>query len=64
MFSDHLAKLRALGRKVVLPSEKIKELVTANIPSHDFNGNIVDLGAGTMYWSKWLSENFNSDVLL
>ncbi|MCM1056260.1 MAG: hypothetical protein NC517_01435 [Firmicutes bacterium] len=56
MFSDTFAALRRIGRKLVLPTETIKELVIRSIP--ELSGDIVDLGAGTLYWSKWLVSQY------
>lgn len=56
MFSNAFAALRRIGRKVVLPAEKIKELVIQEVP--ELSENIVDLGAGTLFWSKWLVSQY------
>lgn len=56
MFSDAFAALRRIGRKLVLPTEKIKEHVIHSIP--ELSENIVDLGAGTLYWSEWLVSQY------
>lgn len=60
MFSDALSELREIGRAAVLPSDKIKKSVTEKIGC--VRGNIVDLGAGTQYWSKYLSKHYQTKV--
>jgi hypothetical protein len=54
-------KLHYYGRKIVLPSNKIKELCRKR-----FDGKlkrVIDFGSGTLYWSKWLAETFDCQVL-
>ncbi len=56
MFSDAFAALRRIGRKLVLPTETIKELVIRAIP--ELSGSVVDVGAGTLYWSEWIVSQY------
>lgn len=59
-FTTTFRSLRRVGRKVVLPSDKIKEIVKSQIPL--INGGIIDLGAGTQYWSNWLRDAYQTRV--
>jgi len=61
MFSDAFAALRRIGRKLVLPTETIKKLVISSIP--EVSGDIVDVGAGTLYWSEWIVSQYGSRCL-
>lgn len=53
--NKYLSSLRKMGRKVVLPSENIKAILESAI---DFSKvkNIVDFGAGTLYWSEYFAS--------
>lgn len=61
MFSDAFAALRRIGRTLVLPTEEIKKLVIRSIP--ELSGNIVDVGAGTLYWSEWIVSQYGGRCL-
>lgn len=60
-FTNKMVFLRRIGRKAVLPVSEIQKRVKEKIPS--VNGNILDLGAGTLVWSKWLFEQYGVPVL-
>lgn len=60
-FTSSFDKVRKIGRKIVLPIDEIKEQVIMNIPT--VSGNILDLGAGTMYWSEWLNSQYKTKIL-
>lgn len=60
MFSDAFSQIRVIGRAVVLPSDKIKKTVSERILC--VKGNIIDLGAGTQYWSRYLSMHYKTTV--
>ena len=60
MFSDALGRCRAIGRAAVLPTEKMKKSVAEKIMC--VKGNIIDLGAGTQYWSRYLSGVYRTTV--
>ncbi len=59
-FEESLSGLRKIGRKLVLPSDQIKSFVKDVIPS--VQGSIIDLGAGTLYWSEWLNQSYDVPV--
>lgn len=61
-FSNTLSQLRMLGRRIVLPSGKIKKILLDTLKPTQ-NDCILDLGAGTLYWSKWLYENYRIPIL-
>lgn len=54
-FTDKGNLIRYYGRKVVLPSDKIKSIIVEQVFKNDVHdGSVIDFGAGTLYWSKWL----------
>ena len=53
--NKHLDKLRKIGRKFVLPSDEIKGILESKI-NFDELENIVDFGAGTLFWSEYFAE--------
>lgn len=59
-FSYGFNKIRKLGRKVVLPIDDIKKQMIMSVPT--VSGSILDLGAGTMFWSEWLYKQYNTKV--
>ncbi len=54
-FAEYNGKIRELGRAILLPTKKIKQIVVDSI-AFDKIVQCVDFGAGTMYWSKWLAR--------
>lgn len=60
-FSDTISKFRKLGRKAVLPTHRIKKIIKEFVPGLE-NG-IIDLGAGTLYWSNWFIREYSNTVL-
>jgi hypothetical protein len=53
-FTKKLGLIRYYGRKVVLPSDKIKKILTEEVFRDNIaEGCMIDFGAGTLYWSKW-----------
>lgn len=56
--NKYLASLRKIGRKVILSSDKIIEILESHI---DFSSvkNIIDFGAGTLYWSEYFASKLN-----
>ncbi len=59
-FTSSFEKLRMIGRKAVLPTDRIKTIVMEEIT--DITDGIVDLGAGTKYWSEWLFNTYQKNV--
>lgn len=56
-FQTNLGKLRETGRKIVLPAERIKWIITEELLNEKTRiTTAIDIGAGTLYWSKWLSH--------
>lgn len=53
--NKYLVNLRKMGRKVVLPSGQIKQVLRNEIDFCDIR-NIVDFGAGTLYWSEYFAN--------
>lgn len=53
--NKYLASLRKIGRKVVLPSEQIKQILRSEIDFCKIR-NIIDFGAGTLYWSEYFAN--------
>jgi hypothetical protein len=56
-----LYKIRYYGREIVLPSKEIRRVVKGALAGRSFS-SITDLGAGTLWWSKWLAETFDIPV--
>ena len=60
-FYTNLGNLRALGRNMVLPAEKIKALLCERFFGKEKKvDKVIDLGAGTLYWSKWFAEKLEN----
>lgn len=59
-FSSFLSPVRRIGRGFVLPAEQIRQFAAAGIdaPVH----TALDLGAGTLWWSYWLADQFGAAV--
>ena len=56
-FERNLGRLRETGRKLVLPVERIKWVITEELWNQKKEiDTVIDVGAGTLYWSKWLSQ--------
>jgi len=57
-FTNKMELIRYYGRKLVLPSNEIKEIVAKEVFKDEMTrrGGIIDFGAGTLYWSKWISQ--------
>lgn len=53
--NKYLVNLRKMGRKVILPSEEIKQILRSEIDFCNIR-NIVDFGAGTLYWSEYFAN--------
>lgn len=52
-FTSKMKIIRYYGRKLVLPSDKIKKIVIDKIFNNDIQKEyIIDFGVGTLYWSK------------
>ena len=54
-------QLRYYGRKLVLPADEIKKICLAAIDKNTVD-SIVDFGAGTLFWSRWLEETYHCPV--
>jgi len=52
--------LKYHGRKLVLPVDEMKSEIKHAM--YDVR-NIVDFGSGTLFWSKYLAEKFNANIL-
>ena len=50
-------KIREWGRQAVLPVNEIKDIIINSVFKKYLIENVVDFGAGTLYWSKWFKEN-------
>lgn len=62
-FTSKMELIRYYGRKVVLPSDKIKKIVVDEVFKNDMSEeSIIDFGAGTLYWSKWLFEHVKTVI--
>lgn len=53
-FKSYNGRVRSWGRKLVLPVEEIKKLISEEIFDKHSVDSCVDMGAGTLFWSKWL----------
>ena len=51
----HLEKLRKIGRRLVLPSDEIKGILEGKLDFASLK-NVVDFGAGTLFWSEWFAS--------
>lgn len=51
-FENNLGGIRAWGREMVLPTERIKGLLQTELFRKHTVNKIIDFGAGTLYWSK------------
>lgn len=59
-FYSNLGGIRAWGRKLVLPAARIKKLVQTEILEQYEVDQVIDFGAGTLYWSEWFEKSFGS----
>ena len=55
-FYSNLGGIREWGRKLVLPVGRIKALLKNEVFHHKNINEIIDFGAGTLYWTKWFHE--------
>jgi len=55
-FESNLGGARTWGRRLVLPVERIKRLLKAELFDKCRVSKVVDFGAGTLYWSNWFQE--------
>ena len=53
--NKHLEKLRKMGRRLVLPSDEIKGILEGKLDFASLK-NVVDFGAGTLFWSEWFAS--------
>lgn len=53
--NKHLDKLRKIGRKFVLPSDEIKDILESHINFNKIK-TIVDFGAGSLFWSEYFAQ--------
>ena len=51
-FENNLGGIRAWGREMVLPTERIKGLLQTELFRKHTVNKIIDFGAGPLYWSK------------
>lgn len=61
-FETNFGKVREIGRTMILPLDKIKQLVKEKIFDGSDIESVIDFGAGTLIWSKWL-KMFISKVI-
>lgn len=54
-------RLRYYGRKLVLPVDEMKHIIKQSIHLDEVN-SIIDFGAGTLFWSEWLLEQYQCQV--
>lgn len=52
-FQNNLGGIRAWGRELVLPTEKIKGLLRTELFDRYKIEKVIDFGAGTLYWTSW-----------
>ena len=60
-FSNQLSALRKIGRKAVLPTNKIQSIVLSKWggkSNQDDISTVIDFGAGTLYWSYWFAKQY------
>ena len=55
-FKSNLGGIRAWGRQLVLPVEKIKAMLKMEIFDKYQVDRVIDFGAGTLYWTNWFQE--------
>lgn len=55
-FKSNMGGMRALGRKVVLPADRIKKVMMEKLFDKYPIDGVIDFGAGTLYWSDWFHE--------
>lgn len=58
-FSSYNGIVRKYGRKLVLPVENIKRIIDKIFEEHRID-YCVDFGAGTMFWTEYLSQKCNN----
>lgn len=53
--NKNIEKLRKIGRKMVLPIDRIQAILESKI---DFSNieNVIDFGAGTLLWSEYFAN--------
>jgi len=61
-FNNLFQKTRQVGRKIVLPVDNIKTIITSILVDIDVKA-IIDFGAGTLFWSKWFYQKYRCRVL-
>ena len=59
-FSSFLSSARRIGRKLILPSDQIKDYISECVGETVHTA--LDLGSGTLYWSYWLADSFGGKV--
>lgn len=56
-FKGYNGALRKIGRKIVLPVEKIKSILNIELFDKENTLSIcVDFGSGTLFWAEWLQS--------
>lgn len=55
-FKSNLGGIRAFGRRVVLPVDRIKKTLKRELFDKYPIDWVIDFGAGTLYWSNWFDE--------
>jgi hypothetical protein len=60
-FNNLLASMRKIGRKAVLPTDRIKSICRKALAGKNIE-TILDFGAGTLFWTNWFVQEFKSKV--
>lgn len=60
-FTSNLGGIRAWGRSVILPVERIKQTIKEELLDKYPIKCVIDFGAGTLYWSNWFYEAISAE---
>ncbi len=62
-FYFNAGKIREICRAFVLPIDEIKLIVGRVLDESKDINIVIDFGAGTLYWSKWLKKVTNGKII-
>lgn len=58
-FENEIGNLRKICREIVLPANKIKNIIIQTVDMNRIK-QIIDMGSGTLYWSEWYANYVDS----
>ena len=60
-FNNSLSALRRIGRSMVLPVDRIKDICKKVLTGRNIE-YVLDFGSGTLFWADWFIKEFKSNV--